>query len=91
MRTLCAFLNGSGGAVLFGVRLITNEGRAYERVGSTSRRMPQQIADQVVGRLGADAVPSPSQAGTKPGPSRDQVGTKSKFCGSAARNGPWLN
>jgi ATP-dependent DNA helicase RecG len=36
-------------------------------------RGPQQTADQVVGRLGTDAVPSLSQVGTKSGPSRDQV------------------
>ena len=67
IQSLCAFLNGSGGMVLFGVRPegiieglkagrelvlaaveggvdmrpFTYEGRPYERVGSTTRRMPQ--------------------------------------------------
>jgi len=36
-------------------------------------RGPQQTADQVVGRLGTDAVPSLSQVGTKSGLSQDQV------------------
>jgi len=36
-------------------------------------RGPQQTADQVVGRLGTDAVPSRDQVGTKSGLSREQV------------------